>query len=97
MPIKPKSMTVVFDNEEEIKRISLLFVYYMRETTCPEDTRFLTVKPPTIKIFGIDYRVVSIASDDEVIGYNPTSLIDQVFYDRVAKPTLTVTLERVEK
>lgn len=95
MPIKPKSMTVVFDNEEEINRIASLFGYYMREATYPEDTRFLTVKPPTIKIFGIDYRVISIDSEREVIGFSPSRMSDPVYCNRTSKQLLTVTLERV--
>ena len=97
MPIKPKSMTVVFDDEEEINRIASLFGYYMREATCPEDIRFLTVKPPTIKIFGIDYRVISIDSEREVIGIGHHRMSDPLYDNRTSKRLLTVTLERVEK
>ncbi|CAL9959961.1 hypothetical protein VPH1254_0051 [Vibrio phage 1254] len=45
------------------------------------------IKPPVIKMFGVDYRVT--------IGYRPTMLSDDVFYGRIVEPTLTVTLERV--
>ena len=91
MSIKPKRMVVTFDNPEEMKRISRLFTHY----NSAFDSRWpFNIKPPVVVMFDIEYAITQIDQDYETIGLTDLNLA-YLNGGRDTKPTLTVTLERI--